>query len=147
MKTFYFAKTKIDRVFKETGAVTFKPGRWKWVANVAWRVLNRLRALEPFYHPLETYSYTPDLQMKVTDAIIKHAENIRSKSDLARAVAIMGAADFQELTHIHLTDRTSLLTGEIRVSENNNGKIMTTYRNIPIQVIPNLKGVAVILRD
>lgn len=139
-QTLVFARVESSKQFVDTNAYNFKPSKLPWLAKLAWKLLHRLKALSLYHHPIRVYKYTPDEQVKVTEALREQLDCLTTAEQFRNARIIMGAADFDELLHHKFSQPAELMTGELRIKENG----MTFYRNIPIHVVPNVKGVAVI---
>lgn len=114
------------------------------LARAAWWLLQKLNALEMHMETVSTWTYVPHAQAPLHDAMLKAIDgNLRYVAD-GKAVFIIGAADFSELAGAPaFREMMRFHTGPFGINDPYMGRRIF---DIPIHVVPNMTGMAVVPR-
>lgn len=140
------------RFMRREQTITYKPTPYKlrkeikrfgWLADVCWRLLHKLNALEMHSEKVTTWSYTEADQKKLTAMIMTMRDELhRFFEDPDEWVVVVGAHDFQEtMRSPTILDHVVFSAGPIH-SDNPYLRFM----GIDVHVVPWLQGMAVLPR-
>ena len=115
-----FAHIKTRKVVKypEGGYKFFEPKKYAWLARFAWKLLTKLKALDPFHYTydVQTFGYTE--QENITRAILEQFDHIvRDNRRINDFVFLVGSDTFHELTHLNVLEPIQFPLGEVRYGE------------------------------
>lgn len=114
------------------------------IARAAWWVLNKLKALEPFYEKVQRWEYVPHKQAALHEAMLAAIDHDLRFVYERKAVFIIGGKTFSELVGAPaFRERMMFMTGEFFMGSNPYAGQMF---DIPIHVVPNMVGMAVVPR-
>lgn len=114
------------------------------IARAAWWLLGKLKALDPYFEKVHRWEYVPHQQAALHEAMLKAVDHdLRYVAD-GKAVFIIGGATFSELVSAPaFRDQMLFMTGPFAMSDGYHGRRMF---DIPIHVVPNMTGMAVVPR-
>lgn len=115
-----------------------------YLARAAWWLLNKLKALEPYFETVRTWTYVPHEQAPLHEAMLKAVDyDLRYVAD-DKAVFIIGGATFSELVGAPaFQEQMRFSTGPFGMNDPYRGRRMF---DIPIHVVPNMTGMAIVPR-
>lgn len=114
------------------------------VARAAWWALKRLKALKPYFQIVSKWTYVPHEQAALHEAMLKAVDyDLRFVAD-GKAVFIIGGKTFSDLVSAPaFRDQMVFATGPFGMDDGYRGRRMF---DIPIHIIPNMIGMAVVPR-
>jgi hypothetical protein len=151
-----FAHIKTRKVVKypEGGYKFFEPKKYAWLARFAWKLLTKLKALDPFHYTydVQTFGYTE--QENITRAILEQFDHIvRDNRRINDFVFLVGSDTFHELTHLNVLEPIQFPLGEVRYGEMKSEDGCRVYehrysiRGLVVHVSPYVSGMAIVPRD
>lgn len=136
--------------------VPVKYPRLQWLADLLWRALHGMGALREHYHSeqVRTFRYTEAHETEVRNAI-SEAAYLAGKSHLLMedCAILIGNDDFCQM--LQSTDPQSTQAFNIMVRMNHaqyagqwhdGPRYQTTYYDLPVHVLPTMRGVIVVPR-
>lgn len=128
---------------KETAYMLFD-AKAGWLARMAWKLLKKLNALTPYMESVRRWEYVPHKQGALHEAMLKAVDyDLRYVYD-GKAAFIIGGATFSELVNAPaFRDQMTFMTGPFGMDDGYRGRRMF---DIPIHVVPNMVGMAVVPR-
>jgi hypothetical protein len=150
-----FAHIKTRKVVKyPEGYKFFEPKKYAWLARLAWKLLTKLKALDPFHYTydVQTFGYTE--QDIVTRAILEQVDHItRDNRRITDFVFLVGSDTFYELAHLNVLEPIHFPLGEVRYGEMKSEDGCRVYehrysiRGLVVHVSPYVSGMAIVPRD
>jgi hypothetical protein len=114
------------------------------LARCAWWLLGKLKALDPYYESVRSWTYVPHEQAALHEAMLKAVDYDLRYIYEGKAVFIVGGATFSELVGAPaFRDQMRFVTGPFSLDDGYRGRRMF---DIPIHVVPNMTGFAVVPR-
>lgn len=140
---------KLERI-QLTPYFAFKePKKYKWVARLAWALLSKLKALRVKQETVTTITYSSTdaktITNKIHRAILEMFERGLRREDV---VLVIGGIDFDELVSIQVDyQHMGFPLAEVSFTRESHGQYeRMTYKGLTVQVIPSMKGFALIPR-
>ena len=127
-----------------TPAYEFKPTRRRWLCNLMWKYLTKWGALKPHFEKVEKFHYSEQRKETITQHVMFAArELMRNHLSTKDYVVVMGEADLNNLVNEwRVQGRNVLLsTGPYYWQD---GNIRMTLNNMPVHVVPFMKGCVLI---
>jgi hypothetical protein len=142
-KVHFMRLNRFDMIKPTPYKLKKEPKRHKWLANICWKLLHRLGALEMYSETVTTWTYTPEAKKALTDLVWSIREELEMYfEEPERYVVVCGAYDFQEAVHSP-TFRDSMI---FSVGPFGTDRPYRRMFNIDVHVVPWLQGVAVLPR-
>lgn len=144
--------TRVMAVEYPEGYKFFKPKKYAWLARKLWRALEKLHALQPWFHKFEVATYGNTEQKNLSDAIFKQIDYIlRDGRNIEDFAIVVGGSTFNELTGMKMFQELSVPLQMMRYYERrpeNKGlyEYRYTYRGLYVHVNPYMEGIALIPR-
>lgn len=114
------------------------------VARSAWWLLKTMKALTPYFESVRKWTYVPHEQKALHEAMLAAVDYDLSFVADGKAVFIIGGATFSELVNAPaFRDQMRFMTGPFGMDDGYRGRRMF---DIPIHVVPNMVGMAVVPR-
>lgn len=136
----------VDReIFPGRESYQFKPRKWIWLANLAWKLLHKLGALDMLTERLVRFDFGKKQAKLCGDEILKLVDNLHEfHDDPSRFICICGNEQFRELVSAPDFHREmSFMAGPLAKS----GPYRTVQTfGVDIYCIPHLSGWAMIPR-
>ncbi|KQZ49761.1 hypothetical protein ASD54_12555 [Rhizobium sp. Root149] len=142
--TLRFMRREQHTVYKETPYKLRKDiRRFGWLADLCWRLLHKLNALEMYSEKVTTWRYSEVQQRKLTEMVMTMREELFEYfEDPDNWVVVVGAYDFQEVMQSPmLMSHTVFEAGPI-ASKPHYFRLV----GVDVHVVPWLRGMAVLPR-
>jgi len=144
-KKMHLMRPLVRRLDISTPYKLFKPKRWIWLARLAWWVLKKLRALEPWCETVTTYTY----QRQNHDDINQALRELRQ--DITRAAArsedfavIVGEHTFNSIVHRNKASLRHFVLQGGALHYPTTGGYRGSVLGFPIHIVPYVEGMAVV---
>ena len=140
---------KLERVQLTPYFAFREPEKHKWAARLAWSLLSKLKALKVKQETITTITYSSTdartITNKIHRAILEMFERGLRREDV---VLVIGGIDFDELVSIQVDyQHMEFPLSEVRFARESHGQYeRMTYKGLIVQVIPSMKGFALIPR-
>jgi hypothetical protein len=129
-----------------------KKGPWlrRFMIDRIWRWLHNCGALEPYWHSEKVYTYNEPKRQAVSEAIMDAMDEVLHSVAYRGArtddfVVCLGGFEFEEIMRGFVATRPTLIdAGEFYLKDQNG--YVAKFHNMPVHVIPHMKGVALIPR-
>jgi len=122
------------------------PPKLTWLCNFLWKILRKLKALEPYIHEYTTWTYIPashpSLQNEISN-VLTTAIRYNESNDL---IILVGGDTFKELTQSPVFNQIFNFRSVNMKGIKNPFEVGTCY-SYPIRVIPWMKGIIALPKE
>lgn len=122
----------------------------RWLVRKMWQWLQNSGSLAPYEHRVTVYSYG-EIERRALSEHVMHAMDEVLNSLLYRRgriddfILIVGGADFSEIMGGHIGGLITVDVGPFALRHSGLGEVRIA--DMPVHVVPHMRGVAIIPRD
>lgn len=144
----YIVNTDATSVLRQPDGYCLRSSTNIWwrdkLASWCWDLMHKLRALEPYSFSETIYTYTPSQQKEITDRLMEGIDLVfRRGEDIENYCIVLGDDDFSEMMQSPPMSRMmTFATTNIRYQNSHGHRL--EYYGLPVHVIPNISGAALI---